>query len=196
VTELSLGEAEALARKAARGAGFDWGMAEEAGRALRWLCARGLPGGAALAALLSARDGDVLSGACPLATGTALADRALPDCKFDAVASPLLLLPFAAQVAALAGRPVRLAWPGAQVDLAPDGTACLGDGAALDAPRAAPVTLQQVARGEGRLLARGTRAALDDATCAVLDGFAARTYAPATPESRLAGAGAGLTDND
>ena len=32
----SLGEVEALARKAARGGGYSWGMAEEAGFAVRW----------------------------------------------------------------------------------------------------------------------------------------------------------------
>ena len=38
----------------------------------------------------------------------------------------------------------------------------------------------------------------DDFACcvAMLGRFAHRTYAPATQESRLAGAGAGLTDND
>ena len=196
MTVLSLGEAEALARKAARGAGFGWGMAEEAGRALRWLCARGLPGGAALAALLSAREDDSLAGACPLATGTALADGAATARELGAVAWPLLLLPFAAQASSRTGCPVQLAWDGAQVDLAPDGTAFLGARGALDAPRAASVLLRRVPRPEGTPLARGTRATLDAAACAVLDRFAARTYAPATPESRLAGAGAGLTDND
>lgn len=61
----SLGEIEALARKAARGAGRSWGMAEEAGRAARWLAARGLPGPAALAALLIRTDGAAHATLCP-----------------------------------------------------------------------------------------------------------------------------------
>ena len=40
----SLNEIEAMAKGAARGAGFDWGIAEETGKSVRWLAARGLPG--------------------------------------------------------------------------------------------------------------------------------------------------------
>ncbi|MEL7259121.1 MAG: DUF3726 domain-containing protein, partial [Pseudomonadota bacterium] len=43
----SLNEVESLARKAARGAGYSWGLAEEAGKATRWTCAAGWPGGTA-----------------------------------------------------------------------------------------------------------------------------------------------------
>ena len=45
----SLNELDAMARKAARGAGYSWGLAEEAGRATRWLAAAGLPGPMCLA---------------------------------------------------------------------------------------------------------------------------------------------------
>jgi len=48
----SLGESGALALKATRGAGFDWGLAEEAAQAVVWLHARGRPGIAALCAYL------------------------------------------------------------------------------------------------------------------------------------------------
>jgi len=40
------------------------------------------------------------------------------------------------------------------------------------------------------------RSRCSDETVNALSAFAARTYAPATEESRLAGAGAGLSDND
>ena len=46
----SLNEIETLSRKAARGAGLSWGLAEEAGKATRWLAAAGLPGPQVLAA--------------------------------------------------------------------------------------------------------------------------------------------------
>ena len=87
---LSLGELEALCRKAARGAGFDWGPAEEAGRAVRRLAAFGLPGAELLLVRLAAGeaepegtgaprslDGPWRSPAgalCPIHAGTALAD--------------------------------------------------------------------------------------------------------------------------
>ena len=40
----SLGEIGALATKAARGSGMDWGLADEAGYAVKWLQRRQLPG--------------------------------------------------------------------------------------------------------------------------------------------------------
>ena len=84
----SLNEVEALSRKAARGAGLSWGLAEEAGRATRWLVVHGLPGPEVLLAALTRLDGlphearapldgwqarDTL---CPVTTGAALADTA------------------------------------------------------------------------------------------------------------------------
>ena len=53
----SLNEIEALGKKAARGAGMPWGMAEEASKALRWLCAHGIDGMTHLARLLKRNDG-------------------------------------------------------------------------------------------------------------------------------------------
>ncbi|MGC1487905.1 MAG: DUF3726 domain-containing protein, partial [Albidovulum sp.] len=53
----SQSEIEALGIKAARGAGYDWGMAEEAGMAARWLAHEGLPGPELLLACLQAPRG-------------------------------------------------------------------------------------------------------------------------------------------
>jgi hypothetical protein len=50
----SLNEIEALAGKAARGAGYDWGLAEEAGQSVRWLEARDFRGADALMAAINA----------------------------------------------------------------------------------------------------------------------------------------------
>ena len=41
---LTLAETESYLRKAARACGLDWGIAEEAGKAARWLAAFDLPG--------------------------------------------------------------------------------------------------------------------------------------------------------
>ncbi len=54
----SLGEIEVHAKKAVRGAGFEWGFAEEAGKAVRWLEQQHLPGMKVLADYLSAYDHD------------------------------------------------------------------------------------------------------------------------------------------
>lgn len=160
---LSLNEVEATARKAARGAGYSWGMANEAGRAVRWLCARGLDGCGALADMLDAADRNGLCAPeitevhcvgqrlCPLMTGCAMADLGGLTVRSAQVHQPLLLLPFAVYAghAALA----------AEIsDLCP----------------AVPCA---------------TRAHPDPADWATLNAFAHRTYAPATEESRLKGAG-------
>ncbi|KMW60818.1 hypothetical protein AIOL_000983 [Candidatus Rhodobacter oscarellae] len=132
---MSLGELQALAAKAARGAGLSWGLAEEAGWAVRWLEARGLAGAAALAGVLP-------EGAPQIALGAALADGSTPEPPAEA-AQHLLLRPFLEDT------------PSTQ-----------------------------------------TRAQISQDTLRVLNRYASRTYAPATEASRLAGAGAGLSDND
>lgn len=52
----SLNEIAALAKRAARGAGLSWGMAEEAGRAARWLASYDLTGPALLCDVLTKND--------------------------------------------------------------------------------------------------------------------------------------------
>jgi len=53
----SLNEIEAQLRKAARGAGLSWGLAEEAGKAGRWLAMHGIDALPAFAALYEQNDG-------------------------------------------------------------------------------------------------------------------------------------------
>ena len=93
---LSLGELEALCLKAARGAGHSWGMAQEAGRAVRWLEARGLEGAMALADLLETTDGAIGGKNCALTQGARLSDQQPVAHQEIDVVSPLLLRPFLA----------------------------------------------------------------------------------------------------
>lgn len=200
---LSRNEIEAIAKRAARGAGYPWGIAEEAGRAVRWLCARGLDGGGALAMLLAAVDGAPDAHAprldgrdwraagealCPLLAGCALSDRAdalgAEPLRLHAVAAPLLLVPFVAAVARHRGAGWRIG--AGDASLVTDGTGIILSGAfpcdAADctlAPDATPVPVPPPPR----------RAAPDPATLAALEAFGHRTYAPATAESRRRGAG-------
>ncbi|NIP75284.1 MAG: DUF3726 domain-containing protein [Xanthomonadales bacterium] len=185
----SLVEAQTLAVKAARGAGYSWGLAEEAGYALRWLAARGLPGPAALAGLLEG--GCAQSGPCPqcpLARGAAIADLGeVPD-TLVAVRYPVLLAPFAAR---LAGG-VRLQWSGAEITVMDNGVHSTGD---LLSPEAKVAFGPAGASGASA----GRMARIPDAdapSIEILLRFAARIYAPASEASRLSGAGAGTTDND
>ncbi|MFQ5565151.1 MAG: DUF3726 domain-containing protein [Paracoccaceae bacterium] len=213
----SLNEIEATGKRAARGAGHEWGIAEEAGKAARWLTAHGLPGPELLAELLTQIEGEgyaelapvsaegvwqARSGRlCPLIAGAALSDRAAEIAagrviETGPIAFPLLLAPYVACGARPHGVVFELTWLGVTLALAPDGLAIAGAEAALSARTAGGVKCR-VAAGVS-VPPRAARAgrAVDAETWSRLSTFAHRTLAPATEASRLAGAGAGLTDND
>lgn len=209
----ALNEIEATAKRAARGAGLSWGMAEEAAKAARWLSSQGIDGAAVLAAVLEQNDGKAaadlrpasLSGEwqadggtlCPLLAGASLSDCAARLAEgritLQAVSHPAMLLPFAAAAAAQLGKVVTLEWEGCAAvtdgrSVSISGDALLqasasGASASLGGSLAAPVE-------------QATRATPDTAAWDSLNRFAHRTFAPATEASRLAGAGAGLSDND
>ena len=211
----SLNEVEATAKRATRGAGRSWGIAEESSKATRWLCAQGLSGATSLARLLdltNRKAADSLApatltgewsntevGLCPLVAGAALSDCAARltagDVVMHNVLQPALILPFAAAVARQQQSLVTVAW---------EGLVAVTDGTALrvDDPDGVLMTksaaqLHVTSGGElADPLTRQTRATPDPDDWAALNRFAARTYAPATEASRLLGAGAGLADND
>ena len=206
----SLNEIEATAKHATRGAGYSWGLAEEAGKATRWLCAQDLDGAAGLSHLLeygfaSSLDchkpkalsnvwtGDELL--CPLITGASLSDQAATlqtnPVQIRRLAVPLMLLPFAANVARSRHEVITVKC--GEFVAATDGARASLSGALPETAEHLEVTL-------GGTLTRvnpgRTRATPDPAAWDVLNRFAHRTYAPATEQSRLQGAGAGLSDND
>ncbi|WP_171123485.1 MULTISPECIES: DUF3726 domain-containing protein [unclassified Ruegeria] len=206
----SLNEIEATSKRAARGAGYTWGHAEEAGKATRWLCAQGLDGVAALASLLQqdlsrspekhvpCNSGEGWAGTdvlCPLATGCALSDSALvleaAPVTLTNVTTPTLLLPFVSNVARILNKSVAITIDGTEAQT--DGIALHLTGPMPDQAQSVTVRLEQVAPPTQR---QHSRATPDPAAWSALTGFAHRTYAPATEESRLRGAGAGLSDND
>ena len=206
----SLGEIAALATKAARGSGMDWGLADEAGYAVKWLQRRQWPGGAALCRYLSwrqageitiwpddtARDGHY----CPIATGAAYGDGAFgDDVQFARVRTPLLLIPFISLRAA--NSPVCLSMGNAVFTLTQDkfgfsknDTAILMDSSACQIYAASDDELPAMITIANAAIPRVPVTA--SACITVLNSFAKNTYAPATEASRLAGAGAGLNDND
>jgi hypothetical protein len=206
----SLGEIGALATKAARGSGMDWGLADEAGYAVKWLQRRQLPGVAALCRYLSwrqageitiwpddtARDGHY----CPIATGAAYGDGVFGDeVQFARVRTPLLLAPFIALRAA--NSPVFLSMGNAVFALTQDkfgflnnDTAILMDASACQIYAASDDELPDMISIANAAIPRTPITA--SACIMVLNSFAKNTYAPATEASRLAGAGAGLNDND
>ncbi len=206
----SLGEVDAMARKAARGAGYAWGLAEEAGSAVRWLEARGLDGCAALAATLQTVDQGLdgfspdadwtsASGAlCPVMTGAALSDQIADfetELSFGPVIAPILLVPVVAYMAMQRQQDMTLE--------AGSGRAVVnGGGLRTEGPfstGACAVTIRAGGAGDGGALQVAELRTRSDVLPDIwdqLDHFATKTYAPATEASRLKGAGAGLTDND
>jgi hypothetical protein len=155
--EGSLSELEALVRDAAHASGLAWGLAEDAGFAVRWLAARRLPGPTLAADWLECRrerdpaalapsggrgvwlaQGDRL---CPLIAGAAIADQALRELVLGPVAAPLLLAPFAALAARAGGGGLELAWEGALVSLAVDGEGWRAEGPGLAAAHVSGVSL-------------------------------------------------------
>ncbi|WP_368344202.1 DUF3726 domain-containing protein [Pelagovum sp. HNIBRBA483] len=215
--DLSLGEIEALARKAARGAGFSWGVADEAARDIRWLEHHGFSAAGVLAALLidnEAPDGKAplppnLFGQriqpaedgmlCPITTARAIADRpAIFDSQIDIgpIQWPLLLLPAVARAAQTLGRPLTLSWFGFTAAARPNGDIAWSGlrrrVSNSDHVKITPSDDPSLVD----LSEQASRCAVSYDTYEQLNAFAARTYAPATEESRAKGAGAGTTDND
>ncbi len=212
MTEFSLNEIHVTAKKAARGAGYPWGLAEEAGQAVRWLCAQGVDGCAALAGVLKRFDGVELDRItpdtskeiwkledkqvlCPLIVGAAMSDRAneLRHRSFEtsSVAEPSLLFAFAAYCARRIECNVSVEWS--------NGTATSdGERLSIEGQPGSIVEHICVQRG-GKLLNPNkncSRSNPEQSTWETLNGFAHRTYAPATEESRLKGAGAEMVDRE
>jgi len=211
----SLIEIEALAKRATRGGGFPWGLAEDSAKAVRWLASFGLDGAKLLADLLQ-QDDDVglvdvtpitldgdwngrAGGLSPIICGPALSDSAarLKDgaITLHNVTHPLLLLPFAALAARRIGAPVVLEWDG--VRASSDGNTVSIDGTegALYTCGGARVTCIVNTEFIGKYQPT-IRGQLSDETVEELMVFALRAFAPITAQSRELGAGAGLNDNE
>lgn len=212
----SLNEIQTQATKAARGAGLPWGVAEEAGRAARWLEVRGLAG---LSSLDGALDGLSVSDwqhCFPVPDGTAwrarsgeidgllagitIADRAdlpLPFVGDGAlvladVRWPLLLLPFLAGSARAHG--VRLS-----VSVGPQALPIrIGPNSVDESCRAIEETALAAAvriekGGDGAMSPGLPRldgsVPIDKEVYARLDRRVAKTYVPESAESQSRGAG-------
>ncbi len=218
-TALSQNEIESLCMKAARGAGFSWGLAEEAGVALGILAAQGIDGTAALLQLLVKRlagpegaghptptagrwhaaDQGLL---CPITLGAALLDCALlPDgpfafeTKLDPVAAPVLLVPFLLRGAALTGMDLMASWQDGAIQIAAKGgfdRAAVED---LGHKTSLALTLRPAGNCAGSAAGKADLPRLGAAVLDGLDRLALRTTVPPSEVSRR-GAGSASADND
>ncbi len=213
----SLSEIESLSRKAAKGAGHPWGVAEEAGKCARYLCAAGLPGAEALAGLLQAFDQrpydecrpdcsatpwQAANGPlCPIITGAAICDRAADVADGQTItlgltAHPLLLLPAIASASDILESGISIHWAGLTMTRMNRETWIETDDQAIRVAEQSEIIIARASSQSGARIRRSYRAEISEETREALNTLAHRTYAPDTPESRLSGAGAGLTDND
>lgn len=220
---LSQNEIESLCTKAARGAGYSWGLAEEAGFATGWLAACGLDATGLLLALLTSGPGQDAAPRptpghwqstgqrvlCPITLGAALTDCALladgpfsQDTQLDPVAAPLLLVPFLTRAAQLRGRPLMVDW---QTGVWQTGRLHITQCGAFDRIAAASwigkpnlaMTIRAAPQSKPTAL-HFERSEILAIPIAVLDGLnmlALRTTVPATETSRR-GAGSATPDTD
>lgn len=216
---LSMTELETLAAKAARGAGLDWGLAEEAGVATRWLQARGFDGADLLLAHLTRNSGacwrdvaPVVDGRvwrpagshplCPIATGTTLCDHAaLPEglaagpIKLRNVDCPALLLPFLSGISHRLGKACAMDRAGSQITVSGDAIhSQASDGEQLPTG-CADVRISLLAEAPEAATPAPAVRKIAIGTLRGLDALAMHTTVPASEQSRQ-GAGAGTTDND
>jgi len=110
VGDYSLNESAYRAKLAVRGVGYSWGVADDAARALHWLSLRGIDGFAALSAVLTDIDSNLLgaptelteiwqceqSALCPIISGICVSDCAsqviqMQSVKLNSLAHPLLM---------------------------------------------------------------------------------------------------------
>jgi hypothetical protein len=210
----ALNEVEALAKRAARGAGMSWGTAEEAAKATRWLCRNGIDGAGVLSALLDHNQGKAeqdlrpaeTSGTwravdaaqlCALLAGAALSDGALKlkdaSITMQRLSFPALLLPFMASAAAQLNCVLVLECDAGSAST--DGNLLALSNEALLQATSADVVIR-IGGLTGNILSQVSRAKPAPEAWDTLNTYAHKTYAPATEASRLAGAGAGLADND
>ena len=195
----SLGEIRALSIKAARGAGLDWGIAEEVGFAVEWLETHGLDGVKALAQYLSRvhRKDNYSDDHCPIKLGCLASDMddwtILQD---KSIHEPILILPFIANI--LKEETLELTWADSSVQINPNGIKTQDVNGLISRPSTPHFSLK-IKTLDAPCSVLETKSRVSDNAAsyvAILNALAHKTYAPATEASRLAGAGAGLNDND
>ncbi len=209
MTIYALGELEALCKKACYGAGFAWGEAEEAAKAVAMLCTYELPAVEALVQVLPLQksrlrpviEGRQIVGSqllCPIMTSLALADRA---CDIDAeiwqisaLQSPLLTLPILWRAGEFHNKIFHMqsdnwdAYAGKNAFVfSGDASVAELESVEISVVKTAPASLA---------VKRFDSVTVEGDVEKLLLQFFMQTTVPESDESRLQGAGAGLSDND
>jgi hypothetical protein len=223
---LSLNEIEVTARKAALGAGYPLGLAEDAGATAAWLAAAGFPIAELMTAALETARAEprlehnganarivaeqgpcsalrVAPSACDIVL--AAAGSGEPVAVEATLDVPVLAIAQAALVSASSGVSLRIEIAGEPAMEVAQGQPVFFTGAAkLSALRGEAVRISIAnpqpqpppVPGPGRETALGQGIPVDAALWEAIRRLAARTLVPATLQSRERGAGAGLIDTD
>lgn len=195
----TLAEIEATCRKAARGCGCPWGLAEEAGRAARVLAAHGLDGAGIVARLLDTPR------ACACAcAGGAREDGGAPRCGIAAAAELSDRCGTAGadrvDLGEVAGAPLLLAVLLDRLQRHGEGHALKVGAASIEVvgptlpalespPFSGPVSVRRLPAGERPPPPPWHSRPVDPGAWASLEALAARTLVPETEASRQRGAG-------
>jgi hypothetical protein len=222
---VSLNDIESTALKAARSAGYGWGLAEEVGRSARWLAMRGLPWLKPLTEGVlkqmhrlesfdsAARVGSTFGPSAPqrrlgpISVAVSLADEVIPlppagaELSWRTIAAPVLILPALARLSRRFDRPILVRWPGTAIDCR-NGEMLLDENArpGLSATSAEWLT---VTRDLGPAEVRGASSSLrhqgedvNPVQWRELLAFAEQKFVPESETTRMPGAGSGNGDID
>lgn len=219
MSDYSLNESASRAKLAVRGVGYSWGVAEDASRALYWLSSHGIDGFSALCAVLDNIDSKSLgapsklidtwsceqSALCPLLTGLCINDRAaqlidLQSIALGKIAYPVLTLPFLSDVTLAYCCTLQFACSEFEAVVAQNSVAIHGDFSVASTDAAlvscSSSEIELTGKSYNHYSRSKKRVNIDEAIWLRLGEYAQRTYAPATEQSRLLGAGAGVVDSD
>ena len=220
---VSLNEIETTVLKSARGAGYSWGLAEEAAAAARWLAVRGEPwlrplthGVLRQMHRLESIESAVQQGTAigpsdptrclgPVSLLTALGDEliTLPhaggELSLRSLAAPILIMPTLARLSKRFDRTLLVRWPSVALECrAGEIFAAAAGRGGLDSVAADWVNLAW-ATGQSTELAgastlRHQGAEVDDALWRQLSEFGHRNFVAESETARVRGSGAGLSD--
>ena len=206
---LSLGEISFVVFKAARGAGFAWGLAEEAGHAARWLTTQGLfepvdfydtiiktlPSPCEPEKLRPPPDAKAL---CPLRLGVLLCDNAenLTDRRVYRVSHPLLLAACLAPAAGSLNKAFALSWRGAKITITRQNAITGGNNLHADFADVVQIKALNPPLNPPAGLVKPNAISPKTSGWRQLTTLAEKILVPSSENSTIKGAGAGLTDND
>ena len=198
---VSLNEIEGTAVKAARGAGYTWGVAEEIGWAARWLASHDIGDVAQhLVGLLELRERAPDAGDDPIRLGLELVDfawarPAIWRANPLPASQPVWIIPFAARLAQSQGHMIVVRYDTSELVLRPEpGHIALWSNGGISTPVEAVVHVDDEVAGAAlthRHMAHTGGRRVDEDAWVRLQRWVVRTYVPASEESRLKGAGAG-----